>query len=87
MTIQAHDQLEEREQQLDAFHHQLKQLRIEADEALGQINMVRQTINSDLKIETTLHKSDIDYGYEQGVLNTLRQLQGLFEQTFQKEEY
>ena len=70
MTIQAHEQLEEREQQLDAFHHQLKQLRSYANDAIEQ-----------------LHYKDLDYSYEQGVFNTLRQLQDLFEQTFQKEEY
>ena len=70
MTIQAHDQLEEREQQLDAFHHQLKQLRFEANACVEK-----------------LHASDLDISYEAGVLNTLRQLQDLFEQTFQKEGY
>ena len=70
MTIQAHDQLEEREQQLDAFHHQLKHLRSDANDAIEQ-----------------LHYKDLDYSYEQGVFDTLRQLQDLFERTFQKEEY
>lgn len=70
MTIQAHDQLEEREQQLDDFHHQLKQLRSDANDAIEQ-----------------LHYKGLDYSYEQGVFDTLRRLQDLFELTFQKEEY
>lgn len=66
----SHDRLLEREQQLDCFHHQLKQLRIEANDAVEK-----------------LHNADLDFSYEQGVFNTLRSLQELFEQTFDKEEY
>lgn len=64
------ERLMEREEQLDCFHHHIKQLRIEANDAVEQ-----------------LHHKDLDYSYEQGVFNTLRQLQELFEQTFDKEEY
>lgn len=60
----------EREEQLDCFHHHIKQLRVEANNAVEQ-----------------LHHKDLDYSYEQGVFNTLRQLQELFEQTFDKEEF
>lgn len=70
MSIQAHDRLEEREQQLDAFHHLIKQLRADANQSVEE-----------------LHGKDLDYSYEQGVFNTLRSLQELFEQTFDKEEY
>lgn len=66
----SHERLMEREEQLDAFHHHIKQLRIEANDSVEK-----------------LHASDLDYSYEQGVFNTLRQLQELFEQTFDKEEY
>ena len=65
-----HERLMEREEQLDCFHHHIKQLRVEANNAVEQ-----------------LHGKDLDYSYEQGVFNTLRQLQELFEQTFNKEEY
>ena len=64
------ERLMEREEQLDCFHHHIKQLRVEANEAVEQ-----------------LHHKDLDYSYEQGVFNTLRQLQELFEQTFDKEEF
>ena len=66
----AHERLMEREEQLDCFHHHIKQLRHEANNAVEQ-----------------LHHKDLDFSYEQGVFNTLRQLQELFEQTFNKEEY
>ena len=66
----SHERLMEREQQLDAFHHHIKQLRIEANDSVEK-----------------LHSSDLDFSYEQGVFNTLRSLQELFEQTFDKEEY
>lgn len=66
----SHERLMEREEQLDAFHHQLKQLRDEANDSVEK-----------------LHASDLDFSYEQAVFNTLRQLQELFEQTFDKEEY
>lgn len=69
MTV-SHERLLEREEQLDCFHHHIKQLRVEASDAVEQ-----------------LHHKDLDYSYEQGVFNTLRQLQELFEQTFDKEEY
>lgn len=66
----SHERLLEREQQLDAFHHHIKQLRFEANDSVEK-----------------LHSSDLDFSYEQGVFNTLRSLQELFEQTFDKEEY
>ena len=65
-----HERLMEREEQLDCFHHHIKQLCVEANNAVEQ-----------------LHGKDLDYSYEQGVFNTLRQLQELFEHTFDKEEF
>lgn len=66
----AHDRLMEREEQVDTFHHLLKQLRLDANDSVEK-----------------LHNADLDFSYEQGVFNTLRSLQELFEQTFQKEEF
>lgn len=66
----AHERLMEREEQLDCFHHHIKQLRVEANNAVEN-----------------LHASGLDLSYDAGVLNTLRQLQELFEQTFDKEEF
>lgn len=67
-----------------ASHERLLEREEQIDCFLHHIEQLRYEANNAVD---HLYHMDLDYGYEQGVLNTLRQLETLFEQTFNKGEY